>query len=53
MNEELGKIVEVLEGLREVIREDYRAAVTGVFGSYARGEQKAGSDLDILARRID
>ncbi len=28
----------------------YKAELLGVFGSYARGEQQEGSDLDILVR---
>ncbi len=45
------KIDEVLMNLREnkpLIEEKYRVKTLGVFGSYVRGEQKKGSDLDIL-----
>jgi predicted nucleotidyltransferase len=30
------------------IREEYKAILIGVFGTYARGEQKERSDVDIL-----
>jgi predicted nucleotidyltransferase len=30
------------------LKERYNVSYLGVFGSYIRGEQKAGSDLDIL-----
>jgi hypothetical protein len=36
--------------LKERIKEEYNAEIIGIFGSYVRGEQKTGSDLDILAR---
>jgi len=36
--------------LREIIKERYKAEVMGIFGSYVRGEQKEGSDLDLLVK---
>ncbi len=30
------------------LREKFRAKTIGVFGSYVRGEQKRGSDVDVL-----
>ena len=42
---------EVLRLLREelpVLRERFRVVRIGLFGSYARGEQEPGSDIDIL-----
>jgi predicted nucleotidyltransferase len=41
-------ITETIAGLKEEVSREYRAEVVGVFGSYARGEQKAGSDVDVL-----
>jgi predicted nucleotidyltransferase len=32
------------------IKINYKAEVIGIFGSYSRGEQKRGSDLDILVK---
>ena len=45
------KIEEIKEKLRELkplLRERYKVSEIGVFGSYVRGEQRKGSDLDIL-----
>lgn len=39
-----------LKGIREEIRKKYKAEILGIFGSYARGEQKRGSDVDILVK---
>ena len=41
-------ILENLKSLRPVIRNRFRADIKGIFGSYARGEQDAGSDIDML-----
>lgn len=45
-----------VEEIRDVIRqqsdalaERYGVSVVGIFGSYVRGEEKKGSDLDLLA----
>jgi predicted nucleotidyltransferase len=48
MAEELTRIAETIAELRVLISQQYRAEVVGVFGSYARGEQTAGSDVDVL-----
>jgi uncharacterized protein len=37
-----------LASLKETVRSRYKAQLLGVFGSYARKEQKQGSDIDIL-----
>ena len=42
---------EMLKFLREshrIVAESYKAEVQGIFGSYARGEEKPGSDVDVL-----
>uniref|UniRef100_A0A832I9V7 Nucleotidyltransferase n=1 Tax=Pseudothermotoga hypogea TaxID=57487 RepID=A0A832I9V7_9THEM len=44
----LEEIKEVLSEHKEEIREKYGVVILGVFGSYARGEQKETSDVDIL-----
>ena len=33
---------------RKEIRQEYKAEIVGIFGSYARGEEKPGSDVDVL-----
>ncbi len=44
----LEEIKEILSEHKEEIREKYGVVILGVFGSYARGEQKETSDVDIL-----
>ncbi|MBI1927584.1 nucleotidyltransferase domain-containing protein [Candidatus Poribacteria bacterium] len=46
----ISDILEILKGLKDVIRKEYNAEMIGVFGSYARGEEKRNSDIDILVR---
>ncbi len=46
----LDEIKQILKDLKEEIGEKYKAEVVGVFGSYVRGEQKDGSDIDILVK---
>lgn len=41
-------ILKILEKLKEGIRKDYKAEITGVFGSYIKGKAKKSSDIDIL-----
>ncbi len=49
-NKGVAQIVEEIRGLKEEIREKYKAEVIGIFGSYVRGEQKRKSDLDVLVK---
>ena len=44
------EILEILGKLRSYIRRKYKAEIIGIFGSYAKGEQRKESDLDILVR---
>lgn len=51
--------MESLEEVRTIIRqhsgflaERYCISVVGVFGSYVRGEEKRGSDIDLLAEAL-
>ncbi|MGQ9597339.1 MAG: nucleotidyltransferase family protein [Thermoproteota archaeon] len=37
-----------LERLKPVLKERFKVKSIGVFGSYVRGEEKKGSDLDVL-----
>ena len=46
--DELIRYVEVLRQLLPRLMELYLVKSLGVFGSYVRGEQKKGSDLDML-----
>jgi len=38
---------------RSEIRQSFKAEIVGIFGSYARGEEKSGSDVDILVNFDD
>ena len=38
----------MLSGLQVEINRRFRACMKGFFGSYARGDQSAASDLDVL-----
>ena len=42
------QIINTLSELKPAIRKRYNVKELGVFGSYARGQEKRGSDLDIL-----
>jgi predicted nucleotidyltransferase len=53
MKKEVKKILEKLKSLEIEIKEKYKAEIIGIFGSYARGEQKKKSDLDVLVRFYD
>ncbi|AFZ33317.1 DNA polymerase beta domain protein region (plasmid) [Gloeocapsa sp. PCC 7428] len=44
----LDDLKQILNQSKLLLWEQYRVAVLGIFGSYARGEQTAASDLDIL-----
>lgn len=38
----------VLYDLKNEIKDKYKAQIVGIFGSFAKGKQKRGSDLDVL-----
>jgi len=42
------KIKKKLEELKPVLKDQFKVKSIGIFGSYARGEEGKGSDLDIL-----
>ena len=48
MAEEPKSIAVSIAGVKEKVSQEYRVEVVGVFGSCARGEQQAGSDVDVL-----
>ena len=53
MNKKLQNIIKTIESLKDKIKRDYKAEIVGIFGSYVRGEQKRGSDLDLLVKFYD
>lgn len=44
------EIIKILNSLKIEIKNNYKAQIIGIFGSYARGEQNKYSDVDILVR---
>jgi len=42
------EILAILKSMKNEMSERYHVASMGVFGSVSRGEQKEGSDIDIL-----
>ncbi len=44
----LMEIQTILLELKSMLQEQYRVITLGIFGSYARNEQRPGSDVDIL-----
>lgn len=48
MKKKIDQIIMKLRETKPVLKEKYKVKTLGVFGSYVRGEQKEGSDLDIL-----
>ncbi|HHT9118619.1 MAG TPA: nucleotidyltransferase family protein, partial [Candidatus Hypogeohydataceae bacterium YC38] len=53
MNRDLEGIIKTLKTLEVQIKRAYRAEVIGIFGSYARGEQKERSDVDVLVSFLE
>ncbi len=52
----MGKITDFLKRLKEqgdFIRKKFGVKKIGIFGSFARGEEKKGSDVDILVEFAD
>ncbi len=42
------EIKKKLEELKPLLKEKFRVKSIGIFGSYVKGEERKGSDLDIL-----
>ncbi len=40
--------VEILKSNEEVVRQKYGVKKIGIFGSFARGEAREGSDIDVI-----
>lgn len=49
----LEKIQEILSKCKSKLLKKYKAKELGIFGSYAKGRQKKGSDIDILVKFND
>ena len=48
MTKDINDIKRKLESLKPDLTENFKVKSVGVFGSYVRGEEKKGSDLDVL-----
>jgi len=46
----LKQIQKIIASSRSELRRKYKVSELGIFGSYARGEQKKSSDVDILVK---
>lgn len=44
----IADILNILSDLKTEIRHRYKAKIKGIFGSYVKGEQREGSDIDVL-----
>lgn len=50
MGKKIGELRTILDNLKSVVKEKYKAEILGIFGSYSRGEEAEESDLDVLVR---
>jgi predicted nucleotidyltransferase len=50
MNMDVNQIRLLILERKDEIKEKFKAEVLGIFGSYARGEEKKESDIDVLVR---
>ena len=41
-------ILTIIRGLKAQVKQNYKADIKGIFGSYVRGDQTGQSDLDVL-----
>ncbi len=48
MVENVKDALHVIREHRKLLEDKYKVKTLGVFGSFARGDQKTGSDIDIL-----
>lgn len=42
------EILKILAEVKEEVDRDYKAEIKGIFGSYARGDEREESDIDVL-----
>jgi hypothetical protein len=48
VTKDINDIKRKLESLKPRLMENFKVKTVGVFGSYVRGEEKEGSDIDVL-----
>ena len=49
----INEIIQILRNLKQQIKQTYRAEIIGVFGSFASGNQRPDSDIDVLVEFSD
>jgi uncharacterized protein len=49
----VSEIIKILKQLKVEVKQKYRSEIKGVFGSYVRGDEKVGSDIDVLVEFED
>lgn len=53
MTKRLEEIKEILKKHKDEIKKEFKAEIIGIFGSYVRGEERTGSDVDVLVRFME
>ena len=43
-----GNILTIIRSLKDQVRQNYKAEIKGIFGSYVHGDQTSQSDIDVL-----
>ena len=46
------EIKNTISDTKEEVRKQFKAEIKGIFGSYARGDYHADSDLDLFVRNV-
>lgn len=47
------EILKILGSLKGIVRQQYKAEISGIFGSYVKNKAKKNSDIDILVNFDD
>jgi predicted nucleotidyltransferase len=53
VTKKIEKMRKILKILKNEIVKTYKAEIIGIFGFYARGEQRENSDMDLLVRFLE
>lgn len=49
----MDEIIRILKSVNDEIADNFKARIKGVFGSFARGEERPDSDLDVLVEFME
>ena len=47
---DIEEIKKVLKDVEDIVRREFKAEIVGIFGSFAKGEEREDSDIDLLVR---